>query len=113
MTLRMTNFLIALAVSGLLAYGIWSLDGSLRNYIAVGSFAYFAGTLVPAIGIEYEYSRRAANVRVVCGSFFVVGLLANLVYSFVGSSPILYIIGSAICFLLYMFIANAIYSVKQ
>ncbi len=113
MKIHAVNFLVALGISALVAYGLWAMDGDLKNYIAVGSFAFLAGTLVPAIGIDYEYKRRAVNVRVVCGSFAAVGFFLNLILSYVGSAPIPYIIVSAVSFLLYMFIANAIYSVNQ
>lgn len=113
MKIHAVNFLVAFAISAFVAYGLWSMDGDLKNYIAIGSFAFLAGTLVPAIGIDYEYTKRAVNLRVVCGSFAVIGFLISLACSFVGSSPTLYIIVSAISFFIYMFIANAIYSVRQ
>ncbi len=113
MKVNTVNFMIAVALSALLAYGLWSLDGALKNFVATGSFVFFAGTLAPCIGINFERARSAANLRVVCIVFFLVGAALNAAFAFVGSSQTLYIIVAAVLFLIYIFVANAIYNARQ
>ncbi len=113
MQIHPANFLIAVAISALIAYGLWSMDGSLKAYVAIGSFAYCAGTLGPAIGINLEFARNATNLRVVCVVFFMIGLALNLTFALIGSSQTLYILICAISFLVYVFLANSLYNAKQ
>ncbi|MEI7429378.1 MAG: hypothetical protein WCL27_02910 [Betaproteobacteria bacterium] len=113
MKVNPVNFLVAIAISALLAFGLWSLDGELRNHVAVGGFVFLAGTLAPGIGIEFELARRAVNLRLVSIVFFVIGLVINAVFSLINLSSTTYTIVSAVVFLLYVLLANAIYSAKQ
>lgn len=113
MRINIMNFMIALAIGALIAYGFWMLDGSLKTYVGIGSFVFIAGTLSPAIGIHFEFARNATTVRVVCMVFFVVGLVVNLGFAVVGNSATAYIIFSAVSFLIYLFIANLVYNAKQ
>ena len=107
------NLLIALTISALIAYGLWAAGDDLKNYVGIGCFAYLAGTLCPAIGIQYEFQRSALNLRVVCGVFFVLGLAVNIGFALMGSSPTAYILTSAISFLVYLFLGNIIYGTRQ
>lgn len=45
MKIHPVNFMIAVAVSALVAYGLWSIDGPLKNFVAVGSFVFFCRNL--------------------------------------------------------------------
>lgn len=107
------NLLIALGISALMAYGFWAIGGDLRTYVGVGGFTYLAGTLIPAIGINYELQRAGVNLRIVCGIFFVLGLAINGGFALLGSSTTAYILVSAISFLVYLFLGNVIYGARQ
>jgi hypothetical protein len=113
MKLHPVNLMIAVAVSALVAYGFWSIDGPLKAFVAVGSFVFLVGTLAPAIGIDYALARRAVNLKIVCGAFFFLGVAINVLFSFLSLSQVAYILVSAIAFLVYMALANAIYSARQ
>lgn len=113
MKLNPVNSLIALVLSAILAFALWSLNGDLKNYVAVGAFVFFAGTLVPLIGGRYEYVRSGVNLRVVSGVFFVLGLVINGIFGSLAFSATAYIVTSALVFLVYAFIANALYSTSQ
>jgi hypothetical protein len=113
MKIHPVNFMIAVAVSALVAYGLWSIDGPLKNFVAVGSFVFFAGTLTPCMGINYERARNAINLRIVSIVFFVIGAVLNATFSFIDVSQTAYILVIAISFLIYIFLANAIYNAKQ
>jgi hypothetical protein len=107
------NFLVALAISMLIAYGLWSLDGALKNYVALGGMAFLAGTLIPCIGLHYETGRNATNFRVTSGLFFVIGLLINSVFAFLDSGQAAYVVISATVFLIFVVTGNAIYGARQ
>lgn len=105
--------MVALAVSGLIAYGLRNLSEDLGNFVLVGSFAYLSGTLAPAVGVAYELKRNATNLRIVCGVFFVVGLLLNFGFVLFGGSQTLYVIACTVSFLIFAFVANVIYGAQQ
>lgn len=113
MKINPVNFLIALLVSAILAYALWSFGGDLKNYVAIGAFVFFAGTLVPMIGGSFELSRNGNNLRIASAVFFVLGLSINGLFSMIAFSATAYIVVSAIVFLLYVFLANAVYRVRQ
>jgi hypothetical protein len=113
MKLNPVNFLIALALSAVIAYGFWSIDGGLKNYVAIGAFVFLSGTLVPAMGISYALARRAINLRAVCFSFTLIALILNGIFSIFFSSETAYIIVSMIAFLVYAFTANLVYGTQQ
>lgn len=113
MKINLVNFLIAVLVSAILAYALWNFGGDLKNYVAVGAFVFFAGTLVPTIGGSFELSRNGINLRVTSAVFFVLGLVINCMFSLITFSATAYIVISAIAFLLYILVANAVYGVRQ
>lgn len=113
MTIKPVNSLVAVLLALLLAYALWSMAGDTRNYLAVGAFVFFVGTLMPLIGGGYEYPRSAVNLRIVSAVFFVLGLAINALAALLNLSPTAYIIGSALIFLIYVLIANGIYNTKQ
>lgn len=113
MKINPVNCLIAIALSAIIAFALWSVDGELKNYVAVGAFVFFAGTLVPMLGGNYECARNEANLRVMSGIFFVIGLVINGLFSAISYSATAYIIISSLAFLVYIFVSNAIYGTKQ
>lgn len=113
MQIRLVNFLIAILLSALIAYGLWSTGSPLKEYIGIGSFLFLSGTLIPAMGIEYEYARRATNVKTSSGLFFVIGLVVNIGCAYINISAITYILTSAIIYLIFVLMANTIYNLKQ
>ena len=113
MRIHSANLLVGMGVAALLAYGLWSMDGALKTYVGIGSFAYFLGTLGPAIGIEYEPTRNARVLKVVCAVFFVIGLILNTLFASFSWSSSLYVVSTAISFLVFVFVGNAVYTARQ
>ena len=113
MKLNPVNFLIALGLSALIAFGFWSFGSPLRHFVGVGSFVFLAGTLVPFMGMAFDLPRRAVNLRLVCALFFFVGLVINGCSLAFDLSATFYVIASAVAFLIYAFVANAVYSARQ
>lgn len=113
MKINPVNFVIAVVLSAILAYALWSFDGELKNYVAVGAFVFFAGTLVPMLGGSYVYARSGINLRVMSGVVFVLGLIINGLFSTVCYSATAYIVISSLTFLGYILLANSIYGARQ
>lgn len=107
------NLMIAVLISAVLAYGLWSFENDLKNYVAVGGFVFFVGTLAPLIAGRYEYVRNSVNLRTICGAFFLIGLVLHCIFALTALSATSYIITSASAFLIYVFLANAIYGAEQ
>ena len=114
MKVHPVNTLIAVVVSILIVYGIFTIEGSAyKEHIAIGGFIFMVSTLVTAIGIRFTNGRKGSNIKLISIIFFVIALLINLTFSLVSLSLTSYIITSGLVFLLYLLIANSIYSVKQ
>ena len=113
MKINPVNALIAFLLSALIAYALWSLDGALSNYVAVGAFVFLVATLVPLIGGSYERERNGFNLRVTSGVFCAVGLLDNIVFVSFDLSATAYIVVTAVLFLVYVLLANVVYGARQ
>ncbi len=113
MKINPINFLIGVLLSALLAYALWSLDGQLKNYVAVGSFAFFTGTLGLALGGSHEHARRGVNLKVLAGLFFVLGLAINGTFAVLSISGTTYIVVSGIVFLIFIFVINGLLGSRQ
>jgi len=95
----------------LLAYGFWSMGSPLANYLAVGSFLFLSGTLIPGIGLRCGNARMVVNQKVLAVTFFGIGLVINLVFALFGGSAVFYIIASAVLYLIFIFVSNALQTV--
>lgn len=114
MKINITNFVIAIAISALLTYGLWSIEGnSLRNTISVGSFMLLSSTLALMLGVSFHLPRAATNIKVVSGVFFGIGLLINATFALMTLSQASYIIASGIAFLSFVLVARSIYAAEQ
>lgn len=114
MRIHSVNLLIAILVSGLLAYGLTIIDANtLRGTLAVGSFLFFASTLGMAIGVTFDQPRTGVNARVLASSYFVLALGVQLVFAFGWFSQAAYIIATGLLFLSFVLFANTICSANQ
>lgn len=98
---------ISVAVSALIAYGIYSFcrsDDAL--FLAIGCFVFTGFPLFLAMGVSGTSGRATVNMKVLAVVFFVILLVANIVFAILPSflKP-LYIISNGIadlvCFLIY------------
>ena len=114
MKLNFIQTIIAIALSLLIAYGLYSFhDSENKLLLSVGSFVFFATTLIVSIGSSFELTRTTTNVRVVSGIFFVLALISNLIFTFINFSITGYVIINGILFLLFILIAYSINRAKQ
>lgn len=113
MRINIGNLLVGTGIAGLLAYGIWSIDGELKAFVGGGAFVYFLATLGPAIGFNYVLIRNARVLRVVCAVFFLAGCLFHPLYAAFGHSSTFYVVSTSIAMLSFIFLINALYNAKQ
>lgn len=113
MRINIANLLVGLGIVALLAYGIWSIDGELKTYVGVGSFASLFVTLIPAIGFDYALIRNARVLRVVCAVFFALGLVMNVLFASFGHSSSAYVVTVAVSLLVFVFLGNSLYNARQ
>jgi len=110
MNINVVQTIIAIAVSALIAFGLYTVSDVLRG---AGSFLFLAVALVLAVGVSFEQSRATTNIRVVSGIFFAVALLSNMIFSFVSFSVTSYVIFHGIIFLIYFLLVYSINNAKQ
>ena len=102
MKINFVQTIIAVALSSLIAYGLYSFHESENKIVlSLGSFVFLATTLLITIGVNFEQSRTTTNVRVVSGIFFVIALSSNLIFSFFKFSTPSYVITNGILLLIF------------
>ena len=109
MKINPVKTIIAIAVSLLIAYGLFTFHGSENKILlSAGTFLVLATTLVLALGTSFETSRTTANIGVVSGVFFVVALISNLIFTFITFSVPSYVITNGILLLVFILIVYSI-----
>lgn len=114
MKINFVQTIIAIAVSALIAYGLYSFhNGENKILLSAGSFVFLSVSLILSIGVNFEQSRTSTNIRVLSGIFFAIALISNLIFNFLSFSEATYIITNGILFLIYILIVYSINSAKQ
>jgi hypothetical protein len=114
MKLKFVPALIALAISALIAFAMYSLTiGPTKQLVALGSFLFVAVTLITAIGVSYEHKRTGTNVRALSMVFFFMALASNVGSIYFSFSQAAYIIINGILLLVFILISYAIVGAKQ
>ena len=110
------NILITIVLSALLSYGIVILNpdsGIDPTAASVGSFIFFASTLVTAFGLNYDAARTGVSLRLVALITFIFAVVINCVFKFSPFSTTSYVFISGISFLCFVLLANGIYHTNQ
>ncbi len=106
--------IIAIAVSLLIAYGLYSFHESENKILlSAGSFLFFSTTLVTTIGASFALPRTTTNIKVVSGVFFVIALISNLIFACINFSVPMYLIINGVVWLLFIMITYSIHIAKQ
>jgi len=105
---------IAVAISALIAYGLYSFhDSENKPLLTIGSFVSLAVTLAITIGAGFKESRTGTNIKTVSSIFFVVALLSNLIFTFISFSVPAYVITNGIILMIYILILYSINKANQ
>lgn len=114
MRIHPVNFLIAILIGALATYGLVSLDANLmKGTIGIGAFLFLSSTLAVGIGFNFDGARAGTNLKVLSLLFFFCALVLNLLFSLFWSSQVSYIISCGILFLVYVLIAQSVFSTQQ
>lgn len=114
MKINFVQTIIAIAVSLLVAYGLYSFhDSENRILLSVGSFVFLVTALIMTIGTSFELPRTTTNIRVVSGIFFAIAMISNLIFTFINFSVPSYIIINGILLLVFILIVYSINKAKQ
>lgn len=114
MKINFVQTIIAIAVSALIAYGLYHYHNNENQMLlGIGSFVFLSVTLALSIGVNFEQPRTTTNIRVVSGIFFAVALISNLIFNFLSFSKASYVITNGILILIYSLIAYSINKAKQ
>ncbi|MDR2650801.1 MAG: hypothetical protein LBC68_00595 [Prevotellaceae bacterium] len=114
MKVNFIPIVIATAISLLIAYGLYSFyDGGNKLLLSIGSFLFFAPTLITAIGISFPLPRTNLNIKVVSGIFFVIALISNVIFSFFDFSVPTYVLTNGILALIFILTVYSINKAQQ
>ena len=114
MKLNFVPTLIAISISSLIDFGLFSIhDNENKFLLSVGSLVFLAVTLIIAIGVDFEQPRTTANLRVVSGIFFLIAIISNVFFSFIVFSPSSYIITNGLLLLIFILITYSIIKAEQ
>ena len=114
MKINFVQTIIAIAVSLLIAYGLYSFhDSENKILLSAGSFVFLATALVMTIGASFELPITTTNIRVVSGIFFAIALISNIIFTFINFSVPSYVIINGILLLVFILIAYSINKAKQ
>jgi hypothetical protein len=106
--------IIAITISLLIAYGLYSFhESDNKMLLSIGSFIFLSATLILSIGARFELPRTTTNVKVVSGIFFAIALISNLIFTFISFSVPSYVITNGILLLVFVLIAYSIHKAKQ
>lgn len=82
MKLDVVKTVIAVALSLLVAYGMYAFDASEHGWLLPGvTFVEMLLFLITALGLKIEWLRTMANIKIVAWVFFLIGLIANIIFS--------------------------------
>lgn len=114
MRINTIPFIIAFAISLLIAYAFYSFSvGDNKTLIAFGSFVFLLISSIFAISVSFDEPRTTTNIRIVSGIFFSIAIISNIIFTFVSFSIPIYIITNGIFLLIYLLIVYSIQKVKQ
>lgn len=115
MKIKIIPSIIAIAISALVSYGIYSISrNSLDNtLLATGCGVMSLFTLVTALGIQFKQPRATANIKIVSLIFFVIALVSNLIFAFWVPSQPAYIIVNGLLLLVWLLVVYGLSKAKQ
>lgn len=115
MKVNIVYVLIALALSALIAFGFYSFyEGENQSLLVIGSMVFMCLTLIMSLAVEIKNRTRiTALLKTVSGIMFFVGLIINIVFSFINFSKDWYIIIIGLILMIYCLIVYSLLKSKQ
>ena len=114
MKLNFVKTFVGVAISTLISYGLYNFHyGENKILLSVGTFIFLAITLGMSIGASFDFPRTTTNVRVISGVFFLLGLISNLIFTYINFSDPSYIVINGILLLVFILVTYSISKAKQ
>jgi hypothetical protein len=115
MKINFIYFLIALAISGLIAFGFYSFyEGDNKILLVTSSLIFLSLTLMLSLAVTIkDRTRVTVLVRTVSGIMFFVGLITNLIFSFFEFNKDWYIIIIGLILIIYSLVVYSLLKSKQ
>lgn len=115
MKINLIPSLIALAISALIAYALYSFcktEGHELLLAIIGGISMFL-PLATCFGVRFPESRTSTNIAVIGGVFFGIMLVAGLVFAFVQFSTPALIIVDGLLLLIFLLCVYTVAKAKQ
>ena len=115
MKVNIVPILIAVAISALLAYGLYALcktDGQ-ELLLAIGGFLCLFLSLATTMSVRFESRRSSANTALIGIIFFLLLLVSHAIFAFVHFSTPTYVIVNGILLLIFISVTYTIANSKQ
>ncbi len=102
--------IVSVLISTLAGYGFYAANSgeAFCLLLSLGSGLSFAATLIGTLGVRPKEKKGNVNFKVVSCIFFVLFLISNLVFGFIGMKVAPYIIVNGIILLVYAIIEYGI-----
>lgn len=115
MKIDFVKTIIAVAISCLIAYGLYAICkvDELRCLLTIVSGIAMTITLAFTLGIKPKAERTALMFTTMSAIFFVVVAIMNLIFAFVNFNKPIFIILNGVILLVYALIANSMAKVKE
>ena len=115
MKIDFVKTIIAVAISCLIAYGLYTICkvDELRCLLTIVSGVAMTITLVFTLGIKPKAERTALMFTTMSSIFFVVIAVMDFIFAFVNFNKPIFIILNGVILLVYALIANSMAKVKE
>lgn len=114
MKVKFVPALVAVLLSALIAYGLFSIHKfDNKILLSVGGFVFCAATLFFAFGVNFNLPRTTTNIRFLSITFFFIALVSNLIFCFINFYVPIYVILNGILVLIFILIAYSIAKAKM
>lgn len=114
MKINFVTSLIAILISALISYALFSYSSNENKLlISFGSFLFIGTTLTLSIGVSVSSGRKTANIRAASFVFFIIAALSNILFGNIHTGIPAYIITNGILLLIFLLITYSINKAKQ
>lgn len=115
MKLNVIPTIIAVAISALIAFGLYSFAKTedYQSHLAIASFIALLFPLATTLGAKFEEPRTSANVKTLSGVFFILALIASVLFAFVKFTVPVLVLSEGLILLVWLLVAYAVAKAKQ
>lgn len=115
MKIDFVKSLIAIAISGLLAYACYEICDyeHIQWIITVGTFVTIGVPMTLAFGVSSQHERSSVMLKALSWVFLLIEMISNVIFVNLNFSIPVYIIINGVILLTFVLIYNSIYRTKM